>query len=167
MKKKLSILFGVALLMLVLVACGSNEEEVNTAEDDGHEIPYEWSGVYTFEEDTYTLKFNKNEGDESCMIAFISKESGITDIEHHAIHIMEADMEDIAADSHFVAKDEYGYNLILNPDTSNFTIDMEKSGEYFLFVEHFPEEFDLQVLDSSGNELMAKDMVEYEGDHQH
>ncbi len=173
--KKVYLLMIVILMMGVLMAgCGGNGIDVNDGTDFAHDdhdhehgdIPYEWSGEYTFEEGEYTLDFAES-GDPSCMIAFVVNEGDMDDIAHLAHHIMEAHMDDIQPGEHFTAMADYGYNLILNPEETTFTFEMESAGEYVIFLEHFPCEFDLKILDSSSQEMEGRNPVEYEDPHDH
>lgn len=136
-------------------------------EDHHHEINYEWSGIFELEEGTHTIKFNKNEGDESILVAFISSEGSITDIEHHASHVMEAEAIDVAKDASFTAENEYAYDLELNNQTAEFEFEMELPGRYYVFTQHLPEEFDMEILNPEGEVLTADEPTEYEGDHDH
>lgn len=182
----------ICLLSIGLVACNSageenaknNEQEtdvieqVNNAEGQedaegiGHhdELPYEWAGNYDLEAGTYTLKFNQNEhGDESILLAFILENSNITDLEHHAAHMMEIDtpnLDMINEGEEFEALHEYTYLLELNTEgESTFTFTISQSGSYRIFTEHNADEFGLQILTEEGNEMAVKDTVEYEGHH--
>ena len=172
MKKFLCNLLLMCLILalgLTAVACTADdgEEAANGSEDHHHDINYEWSGIFELAEGTYTIKFNKNEGDESILVAFISSEGGITDIEHHAAHVMEAEAIDVDKGASFTAENEYTYNLDLNNETAEFEFEMEAPGKYYVFTEHLPEEFDMEILNSDGEVLEAAEPTEYEGDHDH
>ncbi|UOE92479.1 hypothetical protein [Alkalihalobacillus sp. LMS39] len=156
------------------------EEEEKKEGDEGighhHDLPYEWSGSFEFKEGTYTLELPKNEfGDESMLIAFILENSNITDLEHHAAHILEADVDDVSQSSAFEAMSEYGYNLILNSNgSSSFTFTIATSGIYKIFTEHVAEEFDLSIVNEASEVVQVENPQEYEGhghshghDHDH
>lgn len=184
MKKSLRTLLILCLVLtlsLVLVGCTNDAEKAGSDVEAGeehdhdhdhdddhhhHDICYEWSGIFEFEEGKYTMKFNKNDGDESILVAFISADSGIKDIEHHAIHVMEAEAKEVKKDASFVAENEYTYNLELNKEAAEFEFELEKPGKYYIFTEHMPEEFDMQILNADGEELKAEDPKVYE-DHDH
>ncbi|MBM4765265.1 hypothetical protein [Bacillus sp. B15-48] len=192
------IFFGimVTLLFMSLVACTSTNEEAakieeqeaggievdnddNGLEEDaegiGHhdELPYEWAGSYELAGGIYTLKFNQNElGDESMLIAFILENSNITDLEHHAAHMMEEDapnLNSILVGEEFEAHHEYTYLLALNTEgESTFTFTISQAGRYRIFTEHHPDEFGMQILTEEDSEIAVNDSVEYEGhDHDH
>ncbi|UNC93112.1 hypothetical protein [Candidatus Contubernalis alkaliaceticus] len=157
--KKYCILFVILISLLAFAGCG---------DDHGHDhgdLPFEWSGEFTFELGVYNLEFMES-GDPSCDIAFVLNEGDMEDIAHHAHHILEEeDITEIQPGGDFIALPDYGYTLVLNPDQTTITFEITEAGEYVVFLEHFPSEFDLKVLDSSGNELTAKNPVEYEDDH--
>ena len=132
--------------------------------DHHDELPYEWSASYPLETGTYTLVLNQNEfGDESMLIAFILENKNIKDLEHHAAHLFEALAEEVPEHTKFHAKHEFIYNLMLNTDASQFTFNVEETGNYVLFTEHHAEEFLMQILDESGEEIVPENETEYEG----
>ena len=153
---------------LLLVGCGGVDEAGGHADDHDHgDLPYEWSGEYFLEAETYTLEFQQS-GDPSCNIAFIINDGDMADLAHHAHHVMEAEMETVEADGHFTARADYAYELKLNPDQTIITFELEEVGDYIIFLEHFPHEFDLKLLDSNGRELTVINPQEYEDDgHYH
>lgn len=144
-----------------------NEEKENTEEDHHHDIPYEWSGIYEFAEGDHTIKFNKNEGDESILVAFISTDGNIKDMEHHAAHVMEAEAKDVEKDGNFVAENEYTYKLALNKEGAEFKFKVEKPGKYYVFTEHMPEEFDMEIFNADGEAIKVDNPTVYESDHDH
>lgn len=178
MKKFLRVLllmFLVLALGITAIACTTDDEgdhdhdhEEHDHDDEHghhHDINYEWSGIYELGEGTHRIKLNKNEGDESILVAFISSEGSISDIEHHAAHVMEAEAIDVAKDASFTAENEYTYNLDLNNETAEFEFEMESPGNYYVFTQHLPEEFDMEILNPDGEVLEADEQTEYEGDH--
>ena len=169
MKKNLRGLLLMCLILamgLTVVACTTDDGDDHD-EDHHHDLNYEWSGIFELGEGTHTIKFNKNEGDESILVAFISSEGSITDIEHHAAHVMEAEAIDVAKETSFTAENEYTYDLELNSETAEFEFEMEAPGKYYVFTQHLPEEFDMEILNSDGEVLTADEPTEYEGDHDH
>ncbi len=173
--KKYWILPIILISLLIIAGCGGQDtaapdrsQNDEPADHDHHshdhdhgDLPYEWSGEYSFEAGIYTLEFGES-GDPSCDIAFLLNEGHMDDIAHLAHHIMEEDMEEIQPGGIFTVVPDYGYSLILNSDETTFTFEITEAGEYVVFLEHFPHEFDLKMLDSSGNEVEAKNPVEYE-----
>ncbi|WP_026674104.1 hypothetical protein [Alkalihalobacterium bogoriense] len=154
------------------------KEEDEKKEEEGighhHDLPYEWSGSFELKEGTYTLELPENEfGDESMLIAFILENSNITDLDHHAAHILEADVEDVTQGSSFEAMSEYGYNLILNSNgSSSFTFTITTSGSYKIYTEHVADEFDLSIVNEAGETIQVENSKEFEGhghshDHDH
>ncbi|WP_216829691.1 hypothetical protein [Alkalihalobacterium elongatum] len=150
---------------------GENTEENKDEEEDGidhhHELPYEWAGSYDLEAGTYTLNFNKNEhGDESILIGYVLEDSNIKDLEHHMAHVMDDGGEEITSEN-FTATSEYAYILSLNPNgETTYTFTIEVPGTYRIFTEHHAEEFLLQVLIETGEEVVAQNPTDYEG-HNH
>lgn len=144
------------------------ENEVADAEEEGidhhDELPYEWSASYPLEQGTYSLVFNQNEfGDESMRIAYILENHNITDLEHHAAHLIESNAEEVKENTEFQAKHEYVYNLLLNEDQTQFTFTIEKAGTYAIFTEHHPHEFAMTITGESGDEILPQNPTEYVG----
>ena len=168
MKKMIRKFLLLSLLVSLSVGITGCSQDKAEEDDHHHDIPFEWSGLYEFEDGEYIIRFNENEGDESMLISFIRKDLNISDLEHHAIHVMEASAVEVEKDGEFIAESEYTYKLELNNDTAEFRFTLEEAGEYYLFMEHMPEEFDLEILDANGNVLVASEQTEYEGhDHSH
>jgi hypothetical protein len=147
------------------------DAEIEEADGIHHhdDIPYEWAATYKLKEGTYSLVFHQNEfSDESMLLAFILEDKNITDFEHHAAHLFEADAQEVKQTEVFHAKHEYGYNLLLNKDHTDFTFTIVEAGSYRIFAEHHPEEFKMTITDIDGNEVEAENPIEYEGhDHSH
>lgn len=179
MRKGFSRLLLVCLILalgLSVVGCSPKKNDVNVGLEqddiqgegiDHHDIPYEWSGIFEFGEGVHTIKFKKNEGDESILVAFISTESNISDMEHHAAHVMEAEAIDVEKDGKFIAENEYTYNLDLKKELAEFQFEIESPGRYYVFTEHLPSEFQMEVLNPEGEVLKIDSPTEYEGDHDH
>ena len=142
------------------------QDEEYECELEGEGYPFEWSGEYTLEEGTYTFEFQESH-DPSCAVAFLLNEGSMNEILHHAHHVMEADMESVEPMGSFTARVDFAYDLVLDPEGTTFSFEVQEPGEYVVFLEHFPHEFDLKILDSHGSELQAKNTVEYEDHHHH
>jgi hypothetical protein len=151
-----------------------DEELVETEEpaaphtDDDHdheELPFEWAGSYKLQAGSYTLLFKQNEfGDESILVTFILEDSNIKDLEHHAAHIMEADVEDFNAGEQFDAESEFAYNLLLNVSGStSFTFTIGEAGTYRIFTEHHADEFEMEITNKSKEVIVVENPTEYEG----
>jgi len=122
--------------------------------------PYEWSGLFSFSEGEYAMEFQES-GDPSMGLVFILAEGGRDDSDHMAYHIFEAEMETVPANGSFEAMPDYGYQLLLNPDATTITFSVSEPGDYLLYMEHMPVEFDLKIYDANGEELIARDVHEY------
>ncbi len=143
-----------------------DQDEEYVCELEGEDYPFEWSGEYTLEEGTYTFEFQESH-DPSCAVAFLLNEGSMDEILHHAHHVMEADMETVEPMGSFTATADFAYDLTLDPDGTTFSFEVQETGEYVVFLEHFPHEFDLKILDSQGDELQARNPVEHVDDHHH
>lgn len=158
------IIASLLCVLLLAVGCSAPAEPEGHGHDHG-DLPYEWSGELELAPGTYTMEFQES-GDPSVAIAFVLLDSAIEDLEHHAHHILEAELEEVNPGDTFTALPDYGYHLILNPDQTSFTFEIEEGGRYVLFTEHMPEEFDLVFRNAAGEELVPENQQEYEG-HDH
>jgi hypothetical protein len=165
---KKSLVLTALLLMGLMLIVGCAEEPVTIdhvhtdGDDHGHEHgeePYEWSGIFVFTEETYTMEFQES-ADSSVEIVIMpdAGDRGFSD--HIAYHIWEEDMLPVAAGGSFEVPTEQGYILSLNPDATDFTFTVSEAGEYLVYMEHMPHEFDLKFYDSSGQEMVPVDPVE-------
>jgi hypothetical protein len=172
--KKCMVLLGLMLVVLLIVGgcaqeaaepveeqeqdAGGYDHDHNEGEHDHEhgEEPYEWSGLFSFGEGEYIMEFQES-GDPSMGLVFILAEGSRDDSDHMAYHIFEAEMEIVPADGSFEAAPDYGYQLMLNPDVTTITFSVSEPGDYLLYMEHMPVEFDLKIYDANGEELVAHD----------
>ncbi len=148
---------------------GTEFEEESADEHDcdleHDQLPFEWSGQVSFAADTYTLEFKESDDPSMCVL-FMLEEGDLERSEVYAHHIWEAEMEPVEAGEHFEALIDYGYDLQLNAGETTFTFEIAEAGEYLLFAEHMPEEFDLKIYDAEGKEVFPEHEKVYEG-HDH
>ena len=128
MKKMIRKFLLLSLLVSLSVGITGCSQDKAEEDDHHHDIPFEWSGLYEFEDGEYIIRFNENEGDESMLISFIRKDLNISDLEHHAIHVMEASAVEVEKDGEFIAESEYTYKLELNNDTAELDSPWKKQG---------------------------------------
>lgn len=192
MKKKLLMVVLALSLALTMVACSSEEdekavegteknleedveeteeaeevaeaEETEEGEEDDHDHEhgaYEWMGEFELEKGQYLLHFGPSP-DETLDIGFVKLGDNISDLEHHASHLMLAeDKELVKEGGKFQAKPDYVYTLEMDPEHGHIDFEITEDGRYALVTEHYPSESQMQVLDSEGIEIMAD--KEYEG----
>lgn len=161
MKRPIAILM-VLLTVFFLSGC-SNDDHPH---DHGDE-PYEWSAAYNLPKGTYTLEFQESENDPCILVAFLLEDEDEHALYHLAHHVMEAGGEDVAAGTSFTARDQYAYNLILNPGGTTFTFEISDPGTYVVFTEHFAWEFDMKIYDSKGVEIPGENSIDHAQPHDH
>ncbi len=181
MRKKKLFILGVFLIiaMMLFSACGRDEVEnggegvngetengVDHGHEHGEEI-FEWSAVFQLSAGEYALEFKDSEHDPSILIAFLLEIANEHELEHMAYHVMEHGGEEVQPGGHFTAKNQYAYDLILNPEGTTFTFEIEEDGRYVIFTEHFAWEFDMKISDSVGNEIVGENEKEYAEPHEH
>ncbi len=144
--------------------------EVENGEDHGHEHGddlIEWSAAYDLPAGEYILEFQESEKDPSILIAFLLEIADEHELEHMAYHVMEFGGEEVKPGGKFTAKNQFAYNLILDPQGTTFTFDIQESGRYVIFTEHFAWEFDMKIFDGNGNEIVGENEKEYAEPHEH
>lgn len=181
MKKKLLLVLTVLALMATMAACGndevatsdtgadekevqetSKEEEVGEEEEDDHEHgAYEWIGEFEFKKGEYLLHFGPSP-DETLDIGFVKLGDNVTDLEHHASHLMVSEGKEVIEEGgKFQAKPDYVYTLEMDPDHGHIDFEILEDGRYALVTEHYPSESQMQVFDSEDIEIMPD--KEHEG----
>lgn len=166
MKRKTLLLVVVLLMSAMLVACGANtdatDEDVEQGGQDHAHGDYEWIGEFELKEGKYLFHFGECE-DEKMDVGFIKMGDNITDLEHHAAHLMATEKEVISQDSAFDAKPDYAYTFEMNKDHGHIHFTIKEDGTYSIVTEHHPEESSMQILDEDGEEILP--IREHEGDH--
>lgn len=164
MKRKNLFLTLVLVLALSLMfsACSEKKEE----EPDHAHGDYEWLAEFELVAGEYLFHFGESE-DETMDVAFIKLGDNITDLDHHAAHIMTSDKERLEEDSSFVAKPDYAYTFVMGADHGHFTFTIEEDGTYAIATEHQPWENDMQIFNAAGEELEPTKVHEVDHDHEH
>ena len=141
--------------------------KVVVGHDHGHdhdhdhgEDPYEWSGIFSFDEGSYIMEF-KDSGDPSVEMAFMPDEGDRNHSDHMAYHVWEEEMQQLSTQDTFEVELFSGYRLELNPEGTDISFIIAEDGEYLLYLEHMPWEFNLKIYDVNGLEVAPKDEVEY------
>lgn len=130
----------------------AEEEVVSQVEEHAHG-EYEWIGEFELEKGKYMLHFGASE-DETMDIGFIKLGDNITDLDHHASHLMVTDKDMIEQDSTFDAKPDFAYTLEMNEDHGHIYFTIEEAGLYAIVTEHFPKESNMQIFDSNRVEIL-------------
>ncbi|AOT70215.1 metal ABC transporter solute-binding protein, Zn/Mn family [Geosporobacter ferrireducens] len=154
---------------LIAVEASAGIKLLKSEEEEDHEEELEWSGVYTLEKGTYSFVFKESE-DPSMNIVFLDFEKMGKDrdkAEHEAEHVLEEHGKTVQAEGTFSITHKAAYELQLNKAGTNFTVKVETPGTYITFMEHLPEEFDLQLLDETGNVIEPADAEEHGDGHHH
>lgn len=165
-------LVTLALAAIILSAgCSPLHEPASPQEDEhGHEhgdLPYEWSAEYELPAGKYTLVFQESESDPSIIMAFLLDRGQREELDHLAHHLMEAGPQEVHPGNSFTAVDQHAYNLILNPEGTEFTFEITEGGRYIIYTEHFAWEFDMKILDKTGKEVPAENPIEHVEPHEH
>ncbi len=144
----------------IKVIVGHTHNHGHAHDHDHGEEPYEWSGLFAFAVGTYTMVFEES-GDPSIELVFMSDAGDRDHSDHIAYHILEEEIKTVNPGDSFEAEVNHAYMLILNPDQTEFTFTVAEAGDYLIYMEHFPREFNLRFFDGSGEEIVPTDIVEY------
>ncbi len=144
----------------IAVVVGHDHSHDHDHDHDHGEEPYEWSGVFAFETGTYTMHFGES-GDPSIEVVFMLDSGDRDHDDHMAYHIWENEMDPVDAGGSFEVEVDHGYILTLNPESTDISFIIAEDGDYLLYLEHMPWEFDLKIYDVNGLEIAPKDEVEY------
>ena len=175
LKGRLLIVMSLVLLLsMAVVGCGAEEnedadakgsqgtEQTAAQDEEGHAHGvYEWMGEFEFEAGTYLFHFGESE-DETMDVGFIKMGANITDLDHHAAHLMETEKEFIKQESTFEAKPDYAYTLEMNEDHGHIYFEIKEDGTYAIVTEHMPHESNMQIFDENENEILP--LREHEGE---
>lgn len=162
-KRKLILITGL-LLVFVLVSCGTakvSETPTSTEAHDHEHGSFEWIGQYEFKAGTYMLHFGAST-DETMDIGFVKMDDNVTDLEHHASHIMsDENKEDIDQGATFEAKPDYAYKLKMDPEHGHIHFIIAEDATYSIITEHLPSESNMQVFDASEKEILPASQQEF------
>ncbi|NLL19751.1 MAG: hypothetical protein GX262_12120 [Clostridia bacterium] len=160
MKTKFLALVLVVTVGLFLGGCGGHEHDHDHAHGG-----FEWIGEFELTAGEYLFHFGACE-DETMDVGFIKMGDNITDLEHHAAHVMASDKERIPQEGTFEAKPDYAYTLEMDPEHGHIYFTISEDGVYAIVTEHFPGEMDMQVFTQDQEELSP--IKEHEGAaHEH
>ena len=182
MKRNLVLMGLILSLGATMVACNDEEKAPETpaveqaegeeaeADEHSHDMP-EWRGTYELAEGEYTVKINKNEGEDGLGIGFFKTETDLNEenFKDLVIHKMNGSMEmpHVHLGEEFEVENEQAYDIHLEGETGEVKFKVTDADEYYIFLEHMADEFDFEVVDAEGNVLEAKDVEVFEHDHEH
>ncbi|NMA67813.1 MAG: hypothetical protein GX958_00080 [Desulfitobacterium sp.] len=169
MKKILGVFIFALVLMVGLGGCsggttGEAYHQDKHGNDHEHEHAhgeFEWIGEFEFKAGKYLFHFGASE-DETMDVGFIKMGANITDLDHHAAHLMETEKEFIKQESTFEAKPDYAYTLEMNEDHGHIYFEIKEDGTYAIVTEHMPHESNMQIFDENENEILP--LREHEGE---
>jgi membrane protease subunit (stomatin/prohibitin family) len=99
-------------------------------------------------------------------VGFIKMGDNVTDLDHHASHLMVTEKETIKQESEFEAKPDYAYTFEMNEDHGHINFTIAEDGTYAIVTEHVPSESNMQIFDENQVELLPIIEHEVEG-HSH
>lgn len=183
MKKKLLFLLLALSLMTTMVACNNKKDEDSNSEtvagetqgqaegedqDEEHEHgAYEWIGEFELKKGEYLLHFGASP-DETLDIGFIKLGDNVTDLEHHASHLMVIEDKEIVEQAgQFQAKPDFAYTLEMDPEHGHINFEIAEDGTYAIVTEHYPSESQMQIFDSKDVEILPVKEHEGTGEHSH
>ena len=169
MKLKNVLLILALSIFVILGGCAKpvdNHEEEHSHGEEGHAHgEYEWIGEFELKAGKYLFHFGASP-DETMDVGFIKMGDNVTDLDHHASHLMVTEKETIKQESEFEAKPDYAYTFEMNEDHGHINFTIADDGTYAIVTEHFPGESNMQIFDENQVEILP--IREHEGEgHSH
>ncbi len=135
------------------------------------EYPFEWGGIASFDKGEYRLQFQP--GADETIDAVVLEGGGQPSLEahqEHAVRLYSDDPTSIERGGHFLPGPMLHRLELSLDEPTEITLKIPASGIYTVFLEHFPEEFDLQIV---GPNLVGNSTLQWENqrayidDHEH
>lgn len=142
-----------------------HEEEHSHGEEGHAHGEYEWIGEFELKAGKYLFHFGASP-DETMDVGFIKMGDNVTDLDHHASHLMVTEKETIKQDSEFEAKPDYAYTFEMNEDHGHINFTIAEDGTYAIVTEHFPSESSMEIFDENQVEILPIRQHEGQG-HSH
>ena len=137
-------------------------------EQDAHflveEVPYEWAGVFKLETAAHSLHFAAGP-DASMDFLLAPIGSGGFEAARKAAIITFADDQEIRRGGDSFAPGKL-QQLVIGETGAGFTVNVTAAGEYALFTQHGPEEFEMR-FERDGAELTPSEFQEFAHSHTH
>lgn len=133
------------------------------------EYPFEWSGVFEFAAGEYEIVLEGNETDDAMDVGLIKlAENSVSENDlMKAVLLFSGEEHETPAGSAIEPHDDFLNQFVL-PLTgeSRFKINISEPGNFALFMEHKPEEFNAKFF-KNGAEIVADVQRDYKPDHEH
>ena len=133
------------------------------------EYPFEWSGVFEFAAGEYEIVLEGNETDDAMDVGLIRlAENPISENDLMKAVLLFSGEEHETQDGSTIEPHDDFLNQFVLPLTgeSRFKINISEPGNYALFMEHKPEEFNAKFF-KNGVEIAADVQRDYKPDHEH
>ena len=132
------------------------------------EYPFEWAGVYSLEKGLNSLKINVGPDPTMSLNCYPVTDNPTPEISELAETVFRSWAGDGTSVSQGDKITPSAERLIVDLDQAlELELDIKKTGEYVVFTEHTPEEFDLTVKDNAGLEVLATNEQYFDAGHTH
>lgn len=149
---------------------GENHDHEGEKDHDHAHGDFEWIGIYDLKAGDYLFHFGPSP-DETMDMGFVKMGPNVTDLEHHAGHLMATeDKEVIKNDSSFTPQPDFAYTFEMDPEHGHIDFKVTEDGEYAIVLQHLPSESNMQIFDAEKKEVMPKKEMEgaaHDHDHDH
>ncbi len=133
------------------------------------EYPFEWGGAYSLKAGSYTLHLQP--GPDAAMTVVMLPAPTGEELFMLDPLLMHAVLEFSAPATSKNPGQSIAINqpteLSLEGESLSFSIDISEDGDYALFTEHHPEEFQAKLLNTSGTEMTPRVQKTFKPDHEH
>ena len=133
------------------------------------ELPFEWAGVFTLQPGRYELDLQPGPDPTIDLVMAgpgVEAPGVLEQLKRDCIVLYSDDVEAATESTEIVPGSRLHRLAVDATDGANATIVIEKPGQYALFTQHLPMEFNLE-LRSAGSVLKADIEYEYASPHEH
>jgi G3E family GTPase len=134
------------------------------------EYPFEWAGLYDLKPGPVVLQLSPGP-DPSMKVVFVPAGAQVAkeprEAAEQVFQAFSGSIEEARADAALAPELRARELEIKNQGESRYTLQVSEAGSYWLFTQHLPAEFDLQVLTAAGAPLNPRVERDFAPGHTH
>ncbi len=132
------------------------------------EYPFEWAGIYSLPDNEYTLSLSTGPDPDISLLCYPLMDQDQVELPDLAEKVFRhwAESPVKVKSTEKISPGTTHWNVDLEQE-AEINIDSSQGGSFALFTQHTPEEFDLKVLDGTGNEIDPEEEHYFNAGHTH
>jgi G3E family GTPase len=133
------------------------------------EYPFEWAGRFELAAGEHTLLLQPGP-DPTMALALFEASSSAPDrraAAEHAFRWFSQDVDPVATGGHVAPSDGLVILDLAPEGSSQYSVQVERTGSYWLITQHLPEEFSTELRAPDGALLIANDAAAFAASHTH